>query len=69
MCILGEKHLFVCFFNPHLRICSLILEREEEGWGESERAGERARATELQHLVVSCMPLDWESNLQCNYVP
>ena len=45
------------FFNPHLRMYLLILERKEE------RVRER-NTCERETSVTSCMPLNWGSNPQ-----
>ena len=55
--------LFVCF-NPYLRICLLIWERESEGERDT-----HINVREKHWLVASCMWLDWGLNLQASYVP
>ena len=48
MNILKNKTFFSNFFNPHLRICLLISEREGgKGKKESEREKEREREREI----------------------
>ena len=54
----------ICFFNPHQRICLLILEREE--------GRERIKNIDMRekHQSVACYMLpDWGSNTQPRYVP
>ena len=54
--------------NPYLRICLLILDREDGG-GEGERERERDREILKHQSVASCMSPDWGSNPQPRYVP
>ena len=52
------------FFNPHLRICLLILER-----GKGREGGRERNAREKHWSVASCMCSDQGSNLKPRFMP
>ena len=45
-----EVILLTSFFNPHLRICLLILDGEEGDWEEKERETQRERERQRERL-------------------